>query len=245
MKGSPLSKDCPGARSDGRQSLKPSEQGFEETPFARRTRLRAGHDSSTRHIVTTPTASSVAPEQSVQASGDESDAPVEVVAYDDCWPSKFEAERSLLEAVLAPWLAGSIEHIGSTAVPLLPAKPVIDIMVPVKTLEASRPAIEAATSVGYVYYPYKAEVMHWFCKPSPHFRTHHLHLVPFGSSLWHQRLIFRDALRQSALLAAEYAELKLRLAAKFRLDREAYTEAKASFVGRVLSERNANRQNAA
>jgi len=183
-------------------------------------------------------------EQLVQALGSESDAPVEVVAYDSWWLSQFEAERSLLEAVLAPWLAGTIEHIGSTAVPGLPAKPVIDIMAPVNTLEASRPAIEAATSAGYVYYPYKAEVMHWFCKPSPHFRTHHLHLVPFGSPLWYQRLDFRDALRQSTALAAEYTELKLRLAEMFRLDREAYTEAKAPFVCRVLSELNAHRQNA-
>jgi GrpB-like predicted nucleotidyltransferase (UPF0157 family) len=173
-------------------------------------------------------------EPPVQASPREGDAAVEVVAYDDSWPSRFEAERSLLEAVLAPWLAGSIEHIGSTAVPLLPAKSVIDIMAPVHTLEASRAAIEAATSAGYVYYPYKAELMHWFCKPS--------HLVPFGSSLWYRRLAFRDALRKSPALAAEYAELKLRLAETFRRDREAYTEAKAPFVHRVLSELYAHRQ---
>lgn len=162
--------------------------------------------------------------------------PVEIVGYDASWPAKFETERSLLEEVLAPWLTGAIEHIGSTAVPGLPAKPVIDIMAPVHTLEASRPAIEAAASAGYVYYPYKPEVMHWFCKPSPHLRTHHLHLVPFASPLWEQRLRFRDALRQNPALAAEYAALKLRLAQQFRLDREAYTEAKTPFVHRVLSE---------
>jgi GrpB-like predicted nucleotidyltransferase (UPF0157 family) len=171
-----------------------------------------------------------------KASANEPEAPVEVVSYDALWPLKFEAERSLLEVALARWLAGPIEHIGSTAVPLLPAKPVIDIMAPVFTLEASRPAIEAATAEGYVYYPYKAEIMHWLCKPSPWRRTHHLHLVPIGSQLWHQRLAFRDALRQSPTLVTEYAELKLRLAETFRLDREAYTEAKAPFVQRVLSE---------
>ena len=116
------------------------------------------------------------------ASGSGVDAAVEIVAYDESWPAKFEAERSLLEIVLAPWLAGSIEHIGSTAVALLPAKPVIDIMAPVHTLDASRSAIEAATDAGYAYYPYQAEVMHWFCKPSPHIRTHHLHLVPVRKS---------------------------------------------------------------
>ncbi len=166
----------------------------------------------------------------------EDDAPVEVVAYDHSWPSKFESERVLLEAVLGPWLTGRVEHIGSTAVPLLPAKPVIDIMAPVHTLDLSRPAIEAATRAGYVYYPYKAEVMHWFCKPSPSRRTRHLHLVPLGSPLWCQRLAFRNALRASQELAAEYAELKLRLAAEFPRDREAYTNAKEPFVRRVLSE---------
>ena len=77
--------------------------------------------------------------------------------------------------------------------------------------------------------------MHWFCKPSPQSRTHHLHLVPYGSALWMQRLRFRDALRADPALAAEYAALKCELARRFRHDREAYTEAKTPFVERVLS----------
>jgi GrpB-like predicted nucleotidyltransferase (UPF0157 family) len=174
----------------------------------------------------------------------EREAPVEVVAYDASWPGKFEAERVVLEAALAPWLVGPIEHIGSTAVPLLAAKPVIDIMAPVQTLQASLPAIEAARRAGYVYHPYKSEVMHWFCKPSATHRTHHLHLVPLGSPLWRQRLAFRDALRRSPKLAAEYAELKQRLAERFPYDREAYTDAKAPFVHRVLSEISARVENA-
>ena len=163
------------------------------------------------------------------------EARIEIVPYDLRWPSQFEAERTILEPLLGPWLAGSIEHIGSTAVPLLPAKPVIDIMAPVHSLAASRPAIEAAASAAYVYSPYRTDVMHWFCKPSPSHRTHHLHLVPFGSQLWHDRLAFRDALRENPALAAEYAELKARLAHALRLDREASTQAKAPFVDRVLS----------
>jgi len=161
-------------------------------------------------------------------------APVEVFAYDPSWPAKFELERVHLENVLAPWLAGGIEHIGSTAVPMLAAKPVIDIMAPVHTLKASLPAIDAVVQAGYVYYPYKPEVMHWFCRPTPSERTHHLHLVPIGSQLWRERLDFRDALRGSPKLAADYAELKARLALKFRFDREAYTEAKTPFVNFVL-----------
>ena len=108
-------------------------------------------------------------------------------------------------------------------------------MAAMHSLEASRPAIAAVAQLGYVYYPYKADEMHWFCKPSPSVRTHHLHLVPIASRLWAQRLRFRDALRADAALAAQYAELKLQLARQFPLDREAYTDGKTDFVRRVLS----------
>lgn len=160
---------------------------------------------------------------------------IELAPYDPAWPAKFDAERLALVAVLAPWLAGRIEHIGSTAILGLCAKPVIDIMAPVHSLEASRPALEAARQAGYMYFPYKPDVMHWFCKPSPEFRTHHLHLVPMGSPLWNDRLAFRDALRGNPELAADYATLKTRLAVEFREDREAYTDAKTPFVNRVLA----------
>lgn len=166
----------------------------------------------------------------------EEQAPVRVVAYDSSWPHKFRAEERYLSQALSDWLVGAIEHVGSTAVPGLAAKPVIDVMAPVEGLEASRPAIDFLVQSGYTYYPYKGEIMHWFCKPSPAFRTHHIHLVPYGSSLWHDRLAFRDALRQSSELPAEYAELKRSLAARYELDREAYTEAKGPFVARVLSQ---------
>lgn len=76
------------------------------------------------------------------------EAPIEVAPYDARWPAAFEQERALLAEALGPWLAGPPEHIGSTAVPGLAAKPVIDIMAPVHTLAASRPAIEAARELG-------------------------------------------------------------------------------------------------
>lgn len=162
------------------------------------------------------------------------DAPIEIADYDPGWAEAFEAERRVLSRVLAPWLAGPPEHIGSTAVAGLAAKPIVDIMVPVRTLVDSRPAIAAAAALGYVYFPYQAEVMHWFCKPSPAVRTHHLHLVPLGSRLWNERLAFREALRADDRLRAEYRLLKLDLAARYRHDREGYTEAKSPFIRRVL-----------
>lgn len=157
-----------------------------------------------------------------------------VVPYDTAWPDCFAAERERLEPLLRAWLAGPIVHIGSTAIAGMPAKPIIDLMAPVHSLETSRPAIQAAESLGYCYAPYKAELMHWFCKPSPARRTHHLHLVPFGSATWLERIAFRDALQADASLAREYAELKLALAQTWRGDREAYTAAKAPFIARVL-----------
>jgi GrpB-like predicted nucleotidyltransferase (UPF0157 family) len=163
------------------------------------------------------------------------DASVEIAAYDPAWPSRFAQEGTLLLRELAPWLTGAIEHIGSTAVPGLAAKPVIDIMAGVESLSASRDAIAAAERCGYLYAPYRDDVMHWFCKPSPAFRTHHLHLVPVDSGLWHERLAFRDYLRRYPDVAREYAALKQALAARYRFDRDAYTEAKGPFVTRITA----------
>jgi GrpB-like predicted nucleotidyltransferase (UPF0157 family) len=161
-------------------------------------------------------------------------APIVVVPYSENWPALFSAEAALLQDVLKPWLVAKIEHIGSTAIIGLHAKPIIDIMAPVQDLESSRRAIEAAQTVGYCYYPYKLDQMHWFCKPTSIVRTHHLHLIPWGSRLWRERLAFRDALRMSSTLAQQYGNLKLSLAAQHPVDREAYTEAKAPFVASVL-----------
>jgi GrpB-like predicted nucleotidyltransferase (UPF0157 family) len=160
--------------------------------------------------------------------------PVHVVSYDESWPSRFEQERMILDRVIENWIVGTIEHVGSTAVPGLAAKPVIDIMVGVDSLDASRAAIPILSEIEYCYFPYHADLMHWFCKPSPSFRTHHLHLVPFRSRLWVERLVFRDYLRRHADDVAEYAELKLRLAQQHHFDREAYTEAKTPFVERIV-----------
>jgi GrpB-like predicted nucleotidyltransferase (UPF0157 family) len=164
-----------------------------------------------------------------------SEAPIHVVPYDPSWVAQFEREKAALKKLLAPWRRGPIEHVGSTAIPSLCAKPVIDIMVGVTSLGQSEPAKAALREAGYQYAEYKTDVMHWFCKPSFAMRTHHLHLIPYGAPLWHDRLKFRDVLRANPALAADYAALKLDLARKFEFDREAYTEAKSPFIARILS----------
>ena len=162
-----------------------------------------------------------------------SGAPIELVASDPSWPALFEHESRELRQVLGAWLTGPIEHIGSTAVPGISAKPVIDIMAGVRDLETSRPAIEAAATLGYCYAPYQPDQRHWFCKPSLSFRTHHLHLVPVGSPQWVRPIAFREYLRTHPDVAAEYGSLKRTLASQFRLDREAYTKAKSPFIDAV------------
>ena len=162
-----------------------------------------------------------------------SEASVEIVDYDPSWPGRFEEEATELRRALAAWLVGSIEHIGSTAISGLAAKPVIDIMAGVETLDASRPAISAMADLGYCYAPYRPDSEHWFCKPSPALRTHHLHLIPFESRRWTEAIAFRDYLRAHSQIATEYEGLKRQLAEKYRFDREAYTEAKGPFIARI------------
>src|SRR5262245_7636311 len=108
-----------------------------------------------------------------------SEEPIRIVPYDITWPGRFEEERNLLLNAIGNWILGTVEHIGSTAVPGLAAKPIIDIMAGVASLKSSRPAVAVLRKSGYRYYPYRPNSMHWLCKPSAVFRTHHLHLVPY------------------------------------------------------------------
>jgi GrpB-like predicted nucleotidyltransferase (UPF0157 family) len=163
------------------------------------------------------------------------DEPVLVVPYDPVWPGQFDAEKALLERAIGRLVTGGVHHVGSTAVPGLAAKPVIDILVGVKDLSASRACFGALAELDYQYAPYRANEMHWFCKPSPAYRTHHLHLVPTGSSRYREELAFRDLLLARPDLAMRYQALKQQLAVEYRNDREAYTEAKQTFIAEALA----------
>lgn len=162
------------------------------------------------------------------------DEPIRLVTYDPRWPERFERERALLADSIGPWASGGIHHVGSTAVPGLEAKPTIDILAGVEDLESARGCFEPLAGLGYLYAPYLPDEMHWFCKPSPRRREFHLHLVPTDSQRFRDELAFRDRLRDSPEVAREYAKLKKLLAARFRIDREGYTEGKSEFVARVL-----------
>lgn len=161
--------------------------------------------------------------------------PVWIVPYDPAWPARFEAEKALLEQAIGPWVTGGIHHVGSTAVLGLAAKPVIDILVGVKDLASSRACFGKLAALGYQYAPYRTDEMHWFCKPNPAHRTHHLHLVPTGSRRYREELAFPDILRARPDLAQRYQALKQKLASEHHHDREAYTEAKQAFIAGALA----------
>jgi GrpB-like predicted nucleotidyltransferase (UPF0157 family) len=164
------------------------------------------------------------------------DEPVRISAYDPEWPERFERERLGLEEAIGAWSVGGIHHVGSTAVPGLDAKPTIDILVGIESLEAGRACFGPLAQLQYLYAPYLQAEMHWFCKPHPSRRTHHLHLVPVGFARYREELAFRDRLRADAEAARKYAALKRGLADRLREDREAYTEAKASFIRAILDQ---------
>lgn len=163
------------------------------------------------------------------------DQEVRLAAYNPMWPQLFAVEVPLLEAAIGLFITGGIHHIGSTAVPGLPAKPIIDIMVGVVDLNSALPCLALLRELSYCYAPYRPDLMHWFCKPDPAHRTHHLHLVAADSEQFRDKLAFRDFLRTHPDTAAEYADLKRGLAVTHRTDREAYTAAKTDFVLRVTA----------
>ena len=162
---------------------------------------------------------------------------VAVVVYDPRWPELFEKERRHLLSCLPADLVKRIEHFGSTAVPGLAAKPIIDILVEVSSLEETNkriaPILEAQ---GYDYFwrasfgddtpPFYA----WFIKrDSGGNRTHHIHMIERDFKQW-DNLLFRDYLVEHPDLAQEYATLKLKLSEEHRNNRVAYTKAKTDFI---------------
>jgi GrpB-like predicted nucleotidyltransferase (UPF0157 family) len=157
---------------------------------------------------------------------------VVLVPYDEAWPSLYVEERLRIERALGSWVKG-IEHVGSTAVPGVAAKPILDIMVGVRSLRDAKYCIRPLEQLGYEYrgeagVPGRA----FFRKGDP--RTHHLHMTEIGSEFWERHLLLRDYLRAHPKTAREYAQLKHHLADRFGSDRAAYTEAKTGFISEVV-----------
>jgi GrpB-like predicted nucleotidyltransferase (UPF0157 family) len=162
---------------------------------------------------------------------------VTIIAYSPYWPTQFHAIREELLIVFAPMLV-TIEHIGSTSVPGLAAKPVIDVLLGARSLEDIESKIKPLSEIGYSYVPkYERELpmRRYFVKSSATSLRVHLHAVELNSRLWQEHLAFRDRLRADANLCAQYQTLKLSLAEEFADDKSAYTAAKSPFIQSVLA----------
>lgn len=158
-----------------------------------------------------------------------------LVPYDPDWPHRFDHERAVLGGVFAGTEA-VIEHVGSTAIPGLGAKPVIDMMVGLSQLTEVEGRIAALEAAGYEYvqkYEKELPERRYFRKPRVPPRAYHLHCVVKGSDFWVRHLAFRDYLRAYPESAAAYYELKRELAGK--CSKEGYTEAKGSFIEAILA----------
>ena len=161
---------------------------------------------------------------------------IELVAPDPTWPRQFVAEAEARQKALQP-LEPRIEHFGSTAVPQLSAKPIIDIFIILDDLPAWPTLIQPLAGLGYVYWAEnpRSDRMFFVRGMPPHGRrrTHHAHVRKTGDTK--AELHFRDWLREHPEDAARYEQLKYELAKRFPADREAYTEAKTEFIREILA----------
>lgn len=161
---------------------------------------------------------------------------VDLVEYSPDWEEDFRQERARLAEVFGP-VALVIEHIGSTAVPGMVAKPTIDIAVGVAKIEAVTEVREALERLGYELRSGFHANHRVLRKIKNDERTHHLHVVAYPSEEFNRWIAFRDHLRESDDAAREYAEVKRELAERYHNNRGAYVEAKTEVVERLLQRR--------
>lgn len=161
------------------------------------------------------------------------DESIVIVDYDPQWPAQYEEERTRIEPAIASF-AMSIEHIGSTSVPGLCAKPIVDIMVTVERFGPSDRYIPTLAALGYTFRDDPANTdRHAFGRRA--FRSHNLHIVQHAGPEHRRHIAFRDYLCAHPEAVREYGELKRRLAAAYGSDRDGYTNAKTAFVRSIES----------
>lgn len=159
------------------------------------------------------------------------DAAIEVVDYDPAWPHQFEVEKQRIAEALGEVLV-TLEHGGSTAVPGLAAKPIIDMWAALRG-QMDPEHIQALARIGYEHFgEFGLAGRDYFVKTSP--TACHLHCYPTGHPAWNRHLAFRDWLRTNPEGARAYAQLKRDLAIRFGNDRGAYTDAKSSFINSAI-----------
>ena len=150
----------------------------------------------------------------------------------EAWATAFEHERARITAAIGERIV-AVEHVGSTSIPDVPAKPILDVLVGVRDFEEARPCVGAMVALGYTYRGENGiPRRHYFVRGEP--RTHHVHMVEVESDAWTSILRFRDLLRTHSELADEYAREKESLAALYAHDRESYQREKDKVVEGIL-----------
>jgi GrpB-like predicted nucleotidyltransferase (UPF0157 family) len=170
-----------------------------------------------------------------------------VVDYDPEWAVLFEAEAQAIHRA-AGGLSLKVEHVGSTAVPGLPAKPVVDIAVAIQTRDFIPDLTRQLTAIGYINRgdAGAADGGYLLVKESePEVRIVHLHIVEETDIRWQNYIEFRDILRANDTIRKQYADLKTQLGARFQDNRKSYTEGKSDFIGEVLRVNSSAQRNAA
>ena len=167
--------------------------------------------------------------------------PIVIADYDPRWAAMYADESARIQNVAGDWLLG-IEHVGSTSVPGLAAKPIVDMMPGLRSLDDAPQVVSAIEGLGYQYiadYEDELPERRYFVRPPGqgyrHQRLFHVHAVETTSAFWRRHLAFRDYLRDNPETADEYAALKRSLAAEYGSDRVGYTEAKTAFITRIES----------
>ncbi|MFR9780588.1 GrpB family protein [Micromonospora sp. MS34] len=162
-------------------------------------------------------------------------AAVRISDYDPAWPQRYAAESARITEVLTPRLV-AIEHVGSTAVPGMAAKPIIDMLVAVPTYDDFPDVVRRLHRIGYRYTPESetSDPDRRVFRKGPdditRMRSHHLHLTAEGSRYWRRLIAFRDHLRRHPAEADAYVRLKRALAARYADDSARYTDGKHGFV---------------
>jgi GrpB-like predicted nucleotidyltransferase (UPF0157 family) len=155
-----------------------------------------------------------------------------LVSHSELWHQLFAEEDARIRGAVGEHIL-AIEHVGSTSICRLSAKPIIDIAIAVREISDVEKCIVPIEDIGYKYRgEFGIPGRHYFVRGEP--RTHHLHMVELRSDFWRSHLLFRDYLRQHSGVAEEYEKLKRELAQKYKKNREAYTEGKAAFIEKLL-----------
>ncbi len=164
------------------------------------------------------------------ASADE----VHLIPYDPSWPAMASAFVDTFYNEFGADIITRMDHYGSTSIPGMPAKPILDFLVEVSSLqEAIARIVRLTDTKNWEYWWYGNTITLIKREEKTRTRTHHVHITASNNKIWNN-LVFRDRLRSNPVLATEYADLKSRLAVEFTIDREAYTRGKGDFVGKVM-----------